>query len=157
MSYSAESGDRTAAFRRLADVPTILTPGISMHLLATGDLTDEAFGLFERHMGPRAGGPEPHVHRTFSESFYVLDGTVRFYDGEQWVEGGRGDFLHVPKGGIHAFKNDADADAAMLILFAPGSARERFFQEAAEIRNSGRELTPEEWTAFYARHDQYMV
>jgi hypothetical protein len=27
----------------------------------------------------------------------------------------------------------------------------------AEIRRSGRTLTPEELTAFYARHDQVMV
>jgi hypothetical protein len=45
----------------------------------------------------------------------------------------------------------------MLILFAPGIARERFFTEMAEIGDSGRALSPEEWTDFYARHDQFMV
>ena len=33
----------------------------------------------------------------------------------------------------------------MLILFAPGAARERYFIELEEIRQSGRSLTPDEW------------
>ena len=48
-------------------------------------------------------------------------------------------------------------NTSFLILFAPGIARENFFAELAELRRSGRTLTPEEMTAFYARHDQVMV
>jgi mannose-6-phosphate isomerase-like protein (cupin superfamily) len=108
-------------------------------------------------MQPHAGGPDPHIHRTFSESFYMLSGTVRFYDGSAWVEATEGDFLYVPKGGIHAFSADSDEPASMLILFAPGKARERFFVEMEEIRRSGRKLTDRQWTEVWARHDQYMV
>ena len=61
------------------------------------------------------------------------------------------------EGGGHGFRNDGDEEAACLILFAPGIARENFFGELAEMRRSGRSLTPEEMTAFYARHDQVMV
>jgi mannose-6-phosphate isomerase-like protein (cupin superfamily) len=128
-----------------------------MTFLAPGSLTRREFGIFRRDMQPDAGGPDGHVHRTFSESFYVLEGTVRFYDGRDWVEARAGDFLYVPKGGIHAFKADSDEPASMLILFAPGTARERYFQEVEEIRTSGRELADEQWTELYARHDQYMV
>jgi mannose-6-phosphate isomerase-like protein (cupin superfamily) len=108
-------------------------------------------------MKARAGGPEPHFHRTFSEAFYILDGTVRLYDGHGWMDAGAGDFIYVPEGGIHAFANETDADASMLILFAPGAPRERYFEEIAELERSGRRLTPEEWTELYARHDQFMV
>ncbi|MGI8708181.1 MAG: cupin domain-containing protein [Actinomycetota bacterium] len=104
-----------------------------------------------------AGGASTHFHRTFSESFYVLDGTVRLYDGRDWVDAGARDFLHVPEGGVHGFHNEGDAAASMLILFAPAPPRERYFQELAEIISSGREMTDEEWTDFFARHDQYMV
>ena len=68
-----------------------------------------------------------------------------------------GDFLYVPAGGIHAFANVSDEPASMLILFAPGPPREQYFLELAEIAESGRELSAEEWAEFYARHDQYMV
>jgi oxalate decarboxylase/phosphoglucose isomerase-like protein (cupin superfamily) len=65
-----------------------------------------------------------------------------------------GDFTYVPEGGVHAFRNDGDAPASFLILFAPGIARERFFTELAQMRKQSVELTAEERVAFYARHDQ---
>jgi mannose-6-phosphate isomerase-like protein (cupin superfamily) len=101
--------------------------------------------------------PHPHFHRTFSESFYVLSGTVRLYDGNAWLEATAGDFLYVPKGGIHAFSAETDEPSSMLILFAPGGARERYFIELDEIRRSGRKLSARQWTELWARHDQYMV
>jgi len=47
--------------------------------------------------------------------------------------------------------------ASLLILFAPGPPRERYFEELAEIGRTGRQLSPEEWTDLYARYDQFMV
>lgn len=58
-------------------------------------------------MSARAGGPKTHFHRTISESFFILGGTVRLFDGEQWADARQGDFLHVPQGGLHAFRNDS--------------------------------------------------
>jgi hypothetical protein len=58
---------------------------------------------------------------------------------------------------VHGFRNDSGDPASLLILFTPGVAREEFFAETAEIRRSGRTLSPEEWTALYARHDQVVV
>jgi mannose-6-phosphate isomerase-like protein (cupin superfamily) len=92
-----------------------------------------------------------------SEAFFVLDGVVRLHDGNRTVDARSGDFLFVPPGGIHAFRNESGAPASMLLLFAPGAPRERYFQELAEIARSERELSDEEWTELYARHDQYMV
>ena len=126
-------------------------------LVATGTLTAGRYGLFRWDMRPRAGGPRPHFHRTYSEAFYVLAGTVRVYDGTTWAEATVGDFLYVPEGGIHAFSNDADAPASMLILFAPGAPREAYFRELAAIQREGRTLSADELADLYARHDQTMV
>ena len=71
--------------------------------VAPGSVTRGEFGLFRWEMAPNAGGPDPHIHRTFSESFYVLHGRVGLFDGSGWIEAGAGDFLYVPKHGIHAF------------------------------------------------------
>lgn len=129
--------------------------GTLARFTATGADTDGRFGLFEWHMSPRSGGPGAHFHRTFSESFYVLSGTVRHFDGANWTDSRPGDFLHVPEGGIHAFRNDSDEPASMLILFAPGIARERYFRELAQIAATGQTLSTDEWTELFARHDQY--
>jgi mannose-6-phosphate isomerase-like protein (cupin superfamily) len=157
MSYQGDSGEVSAIYRPMASVQPLVGPDGSMIFVAPGSVTDGHFGLFRRDMKARAGGPDPHFHRTFSESFYILQGTVALYGGEGWVEATGGDFLYVPEGGVHAFSNRSDEPASMLILFSPGTPRERFFEATAEIRESGRKLSAEEWTALYAEHDQYMV
>jgi uncharacterized cupin superfamily protein len=42
-------------------------------------------------MLPRSGGADAHFHKTFSESFYVLSGTLSLFDGRAWVDAARGD------------------------------------------------------------------
>jgi mannose-6-phosphate isomerase-like protein (cupin superfamily) len=156
MSYPGDSGEVSARYRPIAEVPSVVTrSGVNRRLIAPGSVTNEQFGLFEWNMPPHAGGPEPHFHKTFSESFYIISGTVRLYDGDGWIDARAGDFLYVPEGGIHAFRNDGDDAASMLILFAPGVPRERYFEEVAEIDAAGRTLSYDEWTELFARHDQY--
>ncbi len=87
----------------------------------------------------------------------MLSGTVTLFDGRSWEPAGPGSFLHVPEHGVHGFRNDASDPASMLILFAPGTPREAFFSELAEMIASGRQLSEAEVAAFYQRHDQYMV
>ena len=101
------------------------------------------------------GGADPHFHKTFSESFYILSGKVGLYDGDDWITSGPGDFLYVPMSGVHAFRNDSDDPASMLILFAPGPPREKYFEALAQIGESGRTLSYDEWTELFAAHDQY--
>jgi quercetin dioxygenase-like cupin family protein len=156
VSYIGE-GETSATYRPEPSIERVTSRATEALLVATGSLTAGRYGLFRWDMQARAGGPKPHFHRTYSEAFYVLVGTVRVYDGAAWVEAGVGDFLYVPEGGIHAFENAADAAASMLILFAPGAPREAYFRELATIQREGRVLSPEEWTELYARHDQTMV
>ena len=145
--------DDAVSVHRAADPPDLAGPP-TVRFVAPGSMTQGRFGLFSYRMAPNSPGPGPHVHRTFSESFYIVAGELTIFDGQRWAAFGPGDFAHVPDNGVHAFRNDAGAETEFLILFAPGVARERFFQEFAEIRRSGQVLTAEEWTAFYARHDQ---
>ncbi|MGQ0840266.1 cupin domain-containing protein [Actinokineospora sp.] len=157
MSYLGSTGEHSAVFRPVNEVPVLDRPKSAAHFVAPAALTRGQFGLFRWEMAPGAGGPEPHFHKTFSESFYILDGTVRLFDGGTWIDAAAGDFLYVPEGGVHAFANDSDEPAAMLILFAPAPPREEYFLELAEIIDSGRTLEPAEWAEFFAKHDQYMV
>lgn len=71
--------------------------------------------------GSGAGGPGPHFHRTISESFYVLLGTVRIFDGTDWVDVTPGGFAHVPIGGIHGFHN-ATTSRPPCCCTSPGGA-----------------------------------
>ena len=158
VDYQGQTGDISADYLPTGKSDAIaFQSGVVANLLATGGTTSGDFGLFQWNMPARAGGPSAHFHRRFSESFYVLSGTVRLYDGTRWVDTAAGDFLHVPRGGVHAFRNDSDAAASMLILFAPGAPRERYFTELAELAASGRTLGDAERAEFLARHDQYQA
>jgi mannose-6-phosphate isomerase-like protein (cupin superfamily) len=156
MTYAGDTGDISARFRLAGDVEQISRgPGALTRFVAPGSVTNGQFGLFEWRMPPHGGGPGRHFHKTFSESFYIMTGTVQLYDGDKWADAEQGDFLYVPEGGIHAFRNASDQPASMLILFAPGAPREQYFRETAEIAASGRKLSYDEWTKLFARHDQY--
>ena len=112
--------------------------------------TDVKFDRGTQDLRDTPGGADPHFHKTFSESFYVMEGTVRLFNGEAWIDAVKGDFLYVPQGGIHAFSNESGVPARMLILFAPGPPREEYFTELADIRSAGRRLTEEEWVEVWA-------
>jgi len=157
MTYVGDTGEINATYRPADEVEILIRPTVRNAFVATGDVTNGEFGMFQYDMAPQAGGPAAHFHRTFSESFFILEGKVRLFNGDKWVEATKGDFLYVPQGGIHAFSNSFDEPSSMLILFAPAPPREKYFRAMAEIAESGRQLTPEERTEFLASHDQYMV
>ena len=144
--------------RTLADHPLAGDGGSgALRMIAPGAATAGRFGLVEYRLAPHSPGAAPHYHSTFSESFYVLSGELSLFADGGWRPYRPGDFAIVHERGVHGFRNDGDQEAGFLILFAPGIARENFFAELAELRRSGRTLTDEEMTAFYARHDQVMV
>ena len=155
--YHGDTGEVSASFRHSEHLPELTYPsGGTVHYLATGGSTDGEFGLYRWDFAPNVSGPDPHFHKTISESFFVLFGTVRLYDGKQWIEATSGDFLFVPEGGIHGFKNESGEAASMLLLFAPGAPREDYFETLAAVA-SGRVLSEEERIEFYLKHDTYWL
>ena len=139
--YEGSAGE-VSAWVRAADTPAELTMGGggAAHYLATGATTGGAFGLYRWEMGPAATGPGPHFHRSLIESFYVLSGTVRLHDGGQWIDGNPGDFLHVPVGDVHGFRNESGEPAALL-LFTPGAPREDYFETLSDAAAAGPRWT----------------
>jgi quercetin dioxygenase-like cupin family protein len=158
MSYTGEGGEASAVANLAESTPHVrMGSGTVGWFVATGELTAGRYGLYRWEMPPHAAGANAHFHRTFSEAFYILEGTVSLYNGVDWGAGAPGDFLYVPEGGIHGFRNDTDEHATMLLLFAPGAAREGYFEELARIALAGREMTPGDWSELYAQYDQTMV
>ncbi|NUW37867.1 cupin domain-containing protein [Nonomuraea sp. SMC257] len=148
-----ETGEINASFRPATATPDLVTGGGVYHYLATTASTDGEFGLYRVDMNGAPGGPSPHIHRTISESFFILSGRMRLFDGERWAEATAGDFLHVPVRGLHAFRNDSGEPASMLMLFAPGAPREGCFEGITELAG----LTDEEGTRFFVEHDSYFT
>ena len=157
MTLPVDGPNSDGAFTAATDIPTLLVGSTTARLVATGGETDGRYGLFRWDMSGTPGGATPHYHRTFSEAFYVIDGRIGLYDGRDWRDGATGDFLYVPPGGVHGFRNDSGAPVSMLILFAPAPPREAYFRELAERIASGVTYSDDDRTAFLARHDQFEV
>lgn len=153
--YQEEAGERSARLRPAGTPPDHVSPATEIGYLATAVQTDGEFGLYRYTMTGPPTGPGPHFHRTISESFYILSGTVQLYDGGDWYDATAGDFLHVPVGGVHAFRNASGQPAEMLLLFAPGAPREGYFEANAARAASGLQLSEDERLAFLRAHDQY--
>jgi mannose-6-phosphate isomerase-like protein (cupin superfamily) len=126
---------------------------VQYHYLANEQRTDGDYGLFRVDLAPRAGGPGPHFHRAMSEAFFVLSGSVTIYDGTDWVRAGQNDFLYVPPGGIHGFRNEVDDPASMLMLFAPGAPREHYFEGLAHLGD----MSDAERAEWFAANDNHFV
>jgi quercetin dioxygenase-like cupin family protein len=151
---TGDTGEINANFRPVDTPPNVGTAGKdAYHYLATTTTTRGEYGLFRVEMSAKAGGPKTHFHKTISESFFILNGTVRLFNGEQWIDAQQGDFLHVPQGGLHAFRNDSDAPADMLLLFTPGAPREGYFEGLSQLADA----TDEERARFFDKHDSYFV
>jgi mannose-6-phosphate isomerase-like protein (cupin superfamily) len=152
--HHGAEGELSATYRQADHQPELTYPtGNTVHYLATGASTNGQFGLYRWEMGPKPGGPGPHFHRTISESFYILTGTVRIYDGRRWIDTGPGDFVHVPEGGIHGFRNESGAPASMLIHFAPGAPREGYFEGLVDLAKASEQ----ERADFFLRHDNHWL
>jgi mannose-6-phosphate isomerase-like protein (cupin superfamily) len=155
--YDGETGLVNARLRRSETEPEVrYKNGGTADYLATGASTTGHFGLYRWNMSAVRSGPDPHFHRSISESFFVISGTITLFDGRDWIDARPGDFLFVAEGGIHGFRNESGEEASMLILFAPGAPREDYFETLARV-SMGESMTDDERTAFMLRHDTFWV
>jgi quercetin dioxygenase-like cupin family protein len=153
--YTGDDGERSAWLRRSGSAAELVfTNGGTCEYLATGDSTGGLYGLYRWSFGEAGSGPDPHFHRSITESFFILDGTVQLHDGSDWVTAQPGDFLHVPEGGIHGFRGGDHA--TMLLLFTPGGPREDYFETLAKLGRGGT-MTDDERVEFMLQHDTYWV
>lgn len=92
--------------------------------------TEGHYSLFEARSVP-GGGVPLHRHQHDEEGVFVLEGRYRFQLGDEQLELGPGDFLHVPRPTPHAF--EALEPGRMLVIVAPGGFHERYLEEGWEI------------------------
>jgi quercetin dioxygenase-like cupin family protein len=112
------------------DGPAFSAVGDVYRILATGAQTSGVYTLAESRVLP-GGGPPPHIHHREDESFFVLEGEITFTLGDKKVLGKPGSFIQGPRGIPHAFKNESQSPARMLIHITPAGF-ENFLAEIAQ-------------------------
>jgi quercetin dioxygenase-like cupin family protein len=96
----------------------------------TGEETDGALALMDGLIEPGHGNA-PHVHSQEDEAFYVLTGEFEFLNGDQKFTAGPGDFIYIPKGTRHAFRNQAQEPARLLVFYTPAGPESFFLKYGA--------------------------
>jgi quercetin dioxygenase-like cupin family protein len=96
-----------------------------------GAQTAGSLTAFENVVAP-GDGPPLHTHAREGESWYVLDGLLRFKLGGKIRSAPAGTFVFVPPGTPHCFQNVGDEPARILVLFSP-AGMESFFDRFSEL------------------------
>ena len=100
--------------------------GWLLTFLATGDQKQGRFALI--HALTRKGNcPPRHIHRKEDESFYILEGEVTAWIGDQTIRGTPGTLIFGPRGVPHSFEIHSD-QVHMLILLTPAGLEGYFKQ-----------------------------
>ena len=106
----------------MPDRPIVVRPGEGHRvgnvefLARTVDTPRFTFGIIDIAPGREV---EAHVHDGEDDAFYILEGVMTFFSGDEKVEAGPGTFLLAPEGVEHGFRNDGDEPLRMLNIHAP--------------------------------------
>lgn len=130
---TAEAPAMVIANRDEAKVKWFFGAQTWMH--ATADSTGGAMAVIEQIGVPGIGSPY-HVHHNEDESFYVIEGTLRFVSGEKSWLAGPGTWAFLPRNIPHGFEIVGEAPARFLLLVTPGGF-DSFVRELWEDASSG--------------------
>lgn len=86
---------------------------------ADGDETVQRYSISEWWLEARTQGPGAHAHDE-DDVFFVIEGTMSFLLGDEWIDGPPGTFVLVPGGMRHDFENRSNARAGVLNISVPG-------------------------------------
>jgi mannose-6-phosphate isomerase-like protein (cupin superfamily) len=99
--------------------PTTWFSSDTYTIKASAESTNGALGLVEATVPP-GGGPVAHAHTRSDEAFYVLSGELEILDGSSTFLAGANDFVFIPRGTRHRFRNTGVHSARMLFMLTPG-------------------------------------
>lgn len=105
--------------------------GALLTFLATGEETGGRFALVEEVFRKGVTSVAPmHVHSREEESFYVVEGEMTFYVGDEVIPAPAGTLVVMPRGVPHAYQIVSD-EARVLNLITPAGF-EGMFRELGE-------------------------
>ena len=88
------------------------------------DETGGAFSQFEVD-DPRGSGPPLHVHHSEDETFYILEGEVTMFVGDERIDLVAGDYCFGRRGVPHAYLVTSER-ARMLVTISPSGSEQLF-------------------------------
>ena len=103
-------------------------PGAVFNFLARGEQTGGSFSLIQIDV-QRGAEPPAHLHQREDESYYVLEGSVKYYVGDEVLVVNPGDYIYLPKGLSHQFQI-LSPSARLLMWVSPAGLDEWFWDNS---------------------------
>jgi quercetin dioxygenase-like cupin family protein len=102
--------------------------GWLLTFLATGQDTGGQFALMEQ-VARKGNVPPRHIHHREDETFYVVEGEMTFFVGDETIKATAGTLVFAPRHVAHSFAIDSE-QVRMLVMVSPAGA-EQFFKECS--------------------------
>jgi mannose-6-phosphate isomerase-like protein (cupin superfamily) len=132
MMSSGETGTEQSAVGVYPDGGrSIWLLGMLVTFKAVSEETGGEYSLYELTVPPQLGAL-PHIHHAETEAFYVLEGEVEFLKGERTVSARVGEFVFIPRGVVHGFRNVGNEPARCLGIVTPGGLAEKLLTGLGE-------------------------
>jgi len=112
----------------------IAVAGDTYKIIISGKQSGGEYAIIDMQVPP-CGGPPPHAHPSFHESFYVVEGEIEFKTEAGRHIAKKGDLVNVPKGGaIHGFKNISKSMAHLLCTVIPAGLDDFFLEIGTPVK-----------------------
>ena len=110
--------------RRVDSGTSVWYVGNLFTILAGSEDTEGRFALIEI-LARKGAEPPRHVHTHEDEAFYVLEGEITFYVGDETYRATPGMFVFLPRGVAHSFVLETDV-VRKLLTETPGGIEKHF-------------------------------
>lgn len=115
-----------------------------------------AFSVIEYTAAPGEPGPPLHLHRSWEEAWFVLEGRVTFTVKRRKIEATAGMYVLVPRGIPHAFQVSGRTPARWLGIFSPGKYVS-LVEELGALIPKGRPPDMERVARLFEKYDSELV
>src|SRR3712207_5584356 len=133
-------GERRAFARTREEGTSVWSVGGRFTIKIDGDEAEGRVSLVEV-VAFRTTEPPLHIHHSEDEAWYVLDGRITFYVGDESFVAGPGTLVYGPKGVPHAFT--VDIEPTRVLVLATPSGFEHFALDLATRPATSDEAPPD--------------
>jgi len=106
---------------------------LTISFLVEGEESEGSVAIFEFEVPAGAKVPAAHSHDGYEETIYGLEGVLTWTVDGVPTDVGPGEALLIPRGAVHRFDNNGDADASMLAVVTPGILGPEYFREVGAV------------------------
>jgi mannose-6-phosphate isomerase-like protein (cupin superfamily) len=130
--------------------------GGQARILLPGTATDNALSLME-FADPAGHAPPHHVHENEEEVWFVLDGEVTFFVGDQRHDLTPGQVGYGPRGVPHSYLVRSREGARLAVLFSPAWIEEFFTANGTPVAEAGDLPAPFDLPAVIASAEAFRL